>query len=49
MEASGKSFNTIPPSDGSFFEMINANIQQEPADSYNPEVAAQLAGGCAAM
>jgi len=43
VEASGKSFNTIPPSDYSFFEMINANIQQEPADSYNPELAGQLA------
>jgi hypothetical protein len=43
VEASGKSFNTIPPSDVSFFEMINANIQQEPADSYNPELAGQLA------
>jgi hypothetical protein len=39
VEASGKSFNTIPPSDFSFFEMINANVQQEPADSYNPELA----------
>jgi hypothetical protein len=43
VEASGKSFNTIPPSDFSFFEMINANIQQEPADSYTPELAGQLA------
>jgi len=43
VEASGKSFNTIPPSDYSFFETINANIQQEPADSYNPELAGQLA------
>jgi hypothetical protein len=43
VEASGKSFNTIPPSDYSFFEMINANIQQEPADSYNAELAGQLA------
>ena len=43
VEASGKSFNTIPPSDYSFFEMINANVQQEPADSYNPELAGQLA------
>jgi hypothetical protein len=43
VEASGKSFNTIPPSDFSFFEMINASIQQEPADSYNPELAGQLA------
>ncbi len=43
VEASGKSFNTIPPSDYSFFEMINANIQQEPANSYNTELAGQLA------
>jgi hypothetical protein len=43
VEASGKSFNTIPPSDFSFFEMINAAVQQEPAASYNPELAGQLA------
>ena len=43
VEASGKSFNTIPPSDFGFFEMINANVQQEPADSYNVELAGQLA------
>jgi hypothetical protein len=43
VEASGKAFNTIPPSDNSFFEMINANVQDEPADSYNPELAGQLA------
>jgi hypothetical protein len=43
VEASGKAFNTIPPSDYSFFEMINANVQDEPADSYNPELAGQLA------
>ncbi len=43
VEASGKAFNTIPPSDFSFFETIDASIQQEPADSYNPELAGQLA------
>jgi hypothetical protein len=43
VEGSGKVFNTIPPSDYSFFEMINANIQDEPAASYNPELAGQLA------
>ena len=43
VEASGKSFNTIPPSDYSFFEMINENVQQEPADSYDVELAGQLA------
>jgi hypothetical protein len=43
VEVSGRSYNTIPPSDYSFFEMINENVQQEPADSYNPELAGQLA------
>jgi hypothetical protein len=43
VDASGKSFNTIPPSDFGFFEMIDAAIQQEPADSYNSELAGQLA------
>lgn len=43
VEASGKSYNTIPPSDYSFFEMINENVQQEPAGSYDVELAGQLA------
>lgn len=32
IEASGKAFNTIPPSDYGFFEMINENVQNEPRD-----------------
>jgi hypothetical protein len=43
VEGSGVSFNTIPPSDYRFFEMINANVQNEPAGSYDPELAGQLA------
>lgn len=43
VEASGKAFNTVPPSDYTFFEMINENVQQEPADSYDVELAGQLA------
>ncbi len=43
VEASGKAFNTVPPSDYTFFEMINENIQDEPADSYDVELAGQLA------
>jgi hypothetical protein len=43
VEGTGKSFNTIPPNDYSFFEMINENVQQEPADSYDVELAGQLA------
>jgi len=30
IEATGVSFNTIPPSDYGFFEMINANVQNKP-------------------
>jgi hypothetical protein len=43
IEGSGKAFNTIPPSDYGFFEMINANVQAEPATSYDVELAGQLA------
>ena len=43
IEASGKSFNTIPPSDYTFFETINKNVQNEPATSYDVELAGQLA------
>jgi hypothetical protein len=43
IEGSGLSFNTIPPSDFSFFEMINENVQNEPATSYDIELAGQLA------
>jgi hypothetical protein len=43
VEASGKVMNTIPPGDYGFFEMINENIQQEPATSYDVELAGQLA------
>jgi hypothetical protein len=43
VEATGRAFNTIPPSDYSYFEMINENVQQEPATSYDVELAGQLA------
>jgi len=43
VDATGKAFNTIPPSDYGFFEMINENVQQEPATSYDVELAGQLA------
>ncbi len=42
IDASGMSFNTIPPSDYGFFEMINENVQNEPATSYDVELAGQL-------
>jgi len=43
VEGSDLAFNTIPPSDFGFFEMINENVQAEPADSYDVELAGQLA------
>ena len=43
IEGSGRAFNTIPPNDYTFFEMINENVQQEPATSYDVELAGQLA------
>ena len=43
VEGSNVSFNTIPPSDFGFFEMINENVQAEPATSYEVELAGQLA------
>jgi hypothetical protein len=43
VEGSGKAFNTIPPSDYGLFEMINENLQQEPATSYDVELTGQLA------
>jgi len=43
INGSGKSFNTIPPSDFGFFEWINENVQNEPATSYDVELAGQLA------
>jgi len=43
IEASGLAFNTIPPSDASFFAMIDANVQAEPAGSFDIELMGQLA------
>ncbi|HML93033.1 DUF1254 domain-containing protein [Methyloceanibacter sp.] len=43
IEGSGVSVNAIPPSDYRFFEMINENVQNEPATSYDVELAGQLA------
>jgi Uncharacterized conserved protein len=43
VEGTGKSFNTIPPNDFSFFEMTNELVQMEPATSLDPELLGQLA------
>src|SRR5271157_1010392 len=42
-EGTGKVMNTIPPSDFSYFELINEVVQQEPADSLDPELLGSLA------
>jgi hypothetical protein len=43
VEGSGKSFNTIPPNDLTYFEMVNELVQMEPATSFDPELLGQLA------
>src|SRR5215217_3348676 len=42
-EASGKVMNTIPPSDFSYFEMLNEIVQQEPAGTLDPELMGPIA------
>lgn len=43
ISGTGMSFNTIPPSDYGFFELVNENVQNQPATSYDVELAGQLA------
>jgi hypothetical protein len=43
VEGSGKAFNTIPPSDVGFFELLNELVQEEPADSTDIELMGELA------
>jgi len=42
IEGSGKSFNTIPPSDYTFYEMLNKIIQEEPLGTLDPELMGQI-------
>jgi hypothetical protein len=42
-EGSGKVVNTIPPSDWTFYEMLNEIVQQEPATSLDPELMGPVA------
>ena len=37
-DLSGKQFNTIHANDGHYYEELNAVIQYEPADAFNPEL-----------
>jgi hypothetical protein len=43
IEASGKAFNTIPPSDVGFFEVLHSLVQDEPAEATDAETMGQLA------
>ena len=43
VEGSGKAFNTVPPSDFGFFELMNEVVQEEPAGSTDAELMGQLA------
>jgi hypothetical protein len=43
INVSGKAFNTILPSDFSYFEDLNAVVQQEPLDAISPEVRGEMA------
>ena len=42
-EGSGKVVNTIPPSDWTFYEMLNEVVQREPATAYDPELMGPIA------
>jgi hypothetical protein len=43
VEGSGKAFNTVPPSDFGFFELMNQAVQDAPAGSTDAELLGQLA------
>jgi hypothetical protein len=43
VEGSGNAFNTIPPSGLGFFELLNEQVQEEPAGSTDIELMGQLA------
>jgi len=42
-EGSGRVMNTVPPSDFSYFEMINELVQKEPVGALDPEIMGSLA------
>ncbi len=42
-EGSGLVLNTIPPNDFSYYEMLNALVQEQPADALEAEIAGQFA------
>lgn len=42
-EGSGRSFNTVPPNDWTFYEMLNEIVQREPATSLDAELMGPIA------
>jgi hypothetical protein len=43
VEGTGKVMNTIPPNDASFYDMLDALVQSEPASALDSEIAGQFA------
>lgn len=43
VDLTGKKFNTVHANDYTFFEELNAVVQYEPADAFDPEIAGQFA------
>jgi hypothetical protein len=43
VEASGKAFNTIPPTDSNFYALLNELVQEQPAGSTEIELTGELA------
>lgn len=43
VEGTGLAFNTIPPNDDSYFDLMNELVQQEPVGALDPEVLGALA------
>ena len=43
IEGSGLAFNTIPPSDDTYFDLINELVQEEVEGSFDPEIMGALA------
>jgi hypothetical protein len=42
VEGSGKAFNTIPPTDSGFYDLLNELVQEQPAGSTEIELAGEL-------
>jgi len=43
IEGSGLAFNTVPPTDHTYFDLINELVQDEPEGVYDPEILGSLA------